>query len=649
MSTIHPAKTGTAILLVWILVLANAAFAMGAEAGENGASAGGGSVGSAVYAVYSSDFADTWGFTTSNAVLSVNTDDVAGNGTPKLQFTQTNQSGGRVAAKSLPASIKGEQVIVRFDWYPGKVNDKNAANPSENGGEFRIMDSSGNAVFTLNHTNLSPLRYFAGKQPAADTAVTNPQAWYTVEVNLDIRNNGYMLKLTDQAAGTGEEHSGSLSGVAFDGSVAQIRLVGMRTSGNNITWTTYLDNFTISHIPIPDNRITKVDRIPYHRVYVNETTEALSSIGLPAGVKVSLADNSQAVVGVSEWTAVGKPWNPHVAGVYEFRGKLAAVEGLENGFGRYATCYVYNRLAPPGAARQTEWLDRGAVALKADQGIFVSWRLLADEYRQDVTFNLYRNGARLNAEPLAVTNYADPSGVPGDLYRVETLAAGIPAGAYETAAEDRDYLAIPLQKPEGGTTATGSYTYSANDAGVGDLDGDGEYEVIVKWYPSNAIDSSQTGMTGPTLFDAYKLDGTLLWRINMGLNLTSGAHYNQFIVADFDGDGKSEFLIKTADATTVYGVTGGVYDSGKIMGIVGNPADNGKWVNEAGHVYGGPESITVFKGETGEILDTADYAFPLGDVSSWGDTWHNRSDRFLAGLAYLDGGKPSAVYGQRLL
>ncbi|NIK78794.1 hypothetical protein FHS15_003940 [Paenibacillus castaneae] len=603
---------------------------------------------------YFTDFGDTeelipnnWGFTTANAALSINTNDLGGNNSPKLQYSIVNQSGGRVASKIFDTAVKGNQILVAFDWYPGKVNDKGGS-ANENSGEFRILDSSDHIIFTINNTNNAPLTYFTGgkSETAAVTGMTNQETWYRVEVVIDLNTNEVNLTLTDQASDTSETYTVSLAGTAFDGSVASVRLVGVRTSGNNITWTTYMDNFGVYNVSIPANTITKVDRLPYHRVYVNETTDAIDSIGLPDTVTVTLADNSKVEAAVTEWSTVDRSWTSGEAGVYEFKGILADTEGLVNSFDRFATIYVYNRLAPSDSARQTEWLDLGVIALKSEDGIFISWRLLADEYDQDVTFNIYRNGEKLNTEPLWVTNYVDREGTPGDIYKVETLLQGISAETNEATAAGTDYLSIPMQKPEGGTTASGAYTYSVNDASVGDLDGDGQYEVIVKWYPSNAIDSSQEAMTGPTIFDAYRLDGTLLWRINMGLNLTSGAHYNQFIVADFDGDGKSEFLIKTADATTVYGTTNGKYDSSKVVSVIGNPDDDGKWVNDSGHIYGGPEYMSVFNGETGEVIDTIDYAFPLGDVASWGDTWHNRSDRFLAGLAYLDGVKPSAVYGR---
>ncbi|SDN03880.1 Ig-like domain (group 4) [Bacillus sp. OK048] len=588
-----------------------------------------------------------WGFTAANSTVSINRGNIKGNATDKLQYTIVNQSGGRVATKNLETAVKGKDILVKLDWYPGKNNDK-GDRQYENSGELRIIDSTGNTIFTLNNTNKEAIEYFAGSQAPAETFITNQEAWYEVRVHFDLINNQAVLTLTDKASGETKEYTSSLEGVAFDGSVKTVKLVGIRTSGNNHSWTTYLDDFGVYNVPIPSNTISKVDQLRYHHVKVNETTSDLSSIGLPETVTVTLADNSKKEVAVSEWKSVGKEWNPEISGVYEFKGILAETKGIDNSFNREATFYVYNRLLDPGIERQTEWLDRSVIALKSENGIFVSWRLLADEYAKDVTFNVYRNGKKVTSKPLNVTNYQDAKGSANDTYTVETLVNGQSVEKNEVKALAEDYLSIPMQKPEGGTTATGDYTYTVNDSSVGDLDGDGELEVIVKWYPTNAIDSSQTAMTGPTIFDAYKLDGTLLWRINMGLNLTSGAHYHQFIVADFDGNGKSDFLIKTADGTTAYGVTNGKFDSSKVLSEIGNPEDNGKWLAANGHIIGGPEYISVFNGETGEVIDTIDYAFPLGDDAgaSWGDTWQNRSDRFLAGLAFLDGKTPSAIYGR---
>jgi len=592
---------------------------------------------------------DPWGFTTANATLSINKDNVGGNATAKLQYSIVDQKGGRVATKNLDSAAKGQNILVKFDWYPGKINDKGST-PDENGGEFRLLDSAGNIVFTLNNTNKYPLTFFARGQAPTKTSITNPETWYHFEVNFDISTNQVSLKIAGQNGTAIEQHTSPIDSSLFDGSVASMRLVGIRTAGNNETWNTYLDNVEVSNVPVSSNTLYLVEKLPYHRVYVNKTTNDISSIGLPKTVNVTLADNSKREVAVTKWEPVGKEWDPSKAGVYEFNGTLAETEGIVNSFNKTAKIYVYNRLTPSENERQTEFLDRGVIALKSDEGVFVSWRLLADEYDKDVKFNVYRNGEKLNTHALDVTNYLDAAGSPADTYTVETLVNGKFTEKNDVKAASKDYLSIPMQKPEGGTLSNGqAYTYSVNDSGVGDLDGDGELEVIVKWYPSNAIDSSYATPTGPTIFDAYKLDGTLLWRMNMGHNLTSGAHYNQFVVADFDGDGKSEFLIKTADGTKTYGATDGKFDSSKVVSLIGNPDNDGKYVNSGGHVFGGPEYVSVFNGETGKVIDTIDYAFPVGEEdggASWGDTWFNRSDRFLSGLAYLDGKKPSAIIGR---
>ncbi|WP_199621256.1 rhamnogalacturonan lyase family protein [Paenibacillus alkalitolerans] len=588
-----------------------------------------------------------WGFVPFASTLAIHREEIAGNTTPKLQYNIVDQSGGRIATKELSSPVKGSKVRFEFDWYPGNVNDK-GNHQYENGGEVKFFDSANNSIFTLNHTNSANLSFYAGKQDRAATNISDPEAWYHVLVIFDLVNNEVKLSLTDQN-GAAEQYTSSLNGVDFNGSFSAIKLVGVRTSGNNLTWTTYLDNFGIYHVPLPDNAIVKVDQLPYHRVYVGETSEDIDSIGLPATVPVTLADGTNIDVPISEWVETGVQWNPGQSGVYEFRGTIVETEGIENVFNRSATLYVYNRLSPVDLPQQAEWLDRGVIALKSEDGIFISWRLLADEYDKDVKFNVYRNGRKLNTDPLTVTNYSDPEGVPGDTYTVETLIRGVAAENNEVTAASKDYLSIPLQKPEGGTTATGDYTYSSNDASVGDLDGDGEYELIVLWRPSNAMMALEDVITGPTIFDAYKLDGTLLWRINMGPNLTSGPQYHQFVVGDMDNDGKSEFSIKTADGTTVYGATDGVYDSSKVISVIGDPAAD--WINDGGHVFSGPEYISVFDGETGEVIDTIDFAFPVEKVEgdggiSWGDNFYNRSDRFLSALAYLDGITPSAVYGR---
>jgi autotransporter-associated beta strand protein len=224
-----------------------------------------------------------------------------------------------------------------------------------------------------------------------------------------------------------------------------------------------------------------------------------------------------------------------------------------------------------------------------------------------------------------------------------TLAADAPV---------QQYLRIPLQVPAGGTTPDGSYTYTPNDCSVGDLDGDGEYEIIVKWDPTNSKDNSQSGYTGNVYLDAYKLTGTQLWRIDLGKNIRAGAHYTQFFVYDFDGDGKAELVCKTAPGTKD-GTGTFIAQPGKFTGTPPAVLDhNADYRNTAGYILTGPEFFTVFNGLTGAEMATTNYVVPRSndptspDVTPWGDNYGNRVDRFLGCVAYLDGQRPSFVLGR---
>jgi len=284
------------------------------------------------------------------------------------------------------------------------------------------------------------------------------------------------------------------------------------------------------------------------------------------------------------------------------------------------------------SARQAEKLNRGVVAVKVASGVFVSWRLLGTE-DLSVSFNLYRNGTKVNATPITnSTNYQDTAGTTSSSYTVRAIVGGVEQAASPAASVwSNQYLDVPIQQPAGGTTPDGvSYTYTANDASVGDLDGDGDYEIVLKWDPTNSKDNSQSGYTGNVYIDAYKLNGTRLWRIDLGRNIRAGAHYTQFMVYDFDGDGKAEVVMKTADGTK----------DGTGVTIGSSTAD---YRNSSGYVLSGPEFLTVFNGQTGKAMSTIDYVPPRGTVSSWGDNYGNRVDRFLAGVAYLDGVRPSII------
>ena len=306
-----------------------------------------------------------------------------------------------------------------------------------------------------------------------------------------------------------------------------------------------------------------------------------------------------------------------------------------------------------------EALDRGLVAIasQGSAGNHVSFRMLGPEYAHaasggTVVYELLRDGAVI--ETLATTTHTiDPSGTSTSVYSVRPLIDGAALAVSETATVwSTPFLRLPLNKPAGGTTPGSptcqtpneAFSYHANDASVGDLDGDGSYEIVLKWDPSNAKDNSQTGCTGPVLLDAYTLSGERLWRIDLGPNIRAGAHYTQLIVYDLDGDGRAEVACKTAPGTR--DGSGAFLSNGPATGD-DDSASYRSIDNEGsrtGYVLTGPEYLTVFDGLTGTELATQTYTPGRGSVSSWGDGYGNRVDRFLAAVAYLDDtGLPSFV------
>ena len=316
---------------------------------------------------------------------------------------------------------------------------------------------------------------------------------------------------------------------------------------------------------------------------------------------------------------------------------ITAVVVVVAGSGAFIAPAAAGSAQPPaaGATASTERLDRGLISLRRGDGNFLSWRLLATD-APGTAFNVYRGSAKVNAVPIAAgTNYFDAGAPAGATYVVRPVTGGVEQAALvadtPVAALAASSMDVPIQLPSGGTTPDGvAYTYSANDASVGDLDGDGQYEFVLKWDPSNAKDNSQSGYTGNVFIDAYKLNGTRLWRIDLGRNIRAGAHYTQFQVFDYDGDGKAEVVMKTADGTR-----DGV---GTVIG-----SSSADYRNSSGYILTGPEYLTVFNGQTGAAMATASYVPARGTVSSWGDSYGNRVDRFLAGTAYLDGSRPSIV------
>lgn len=301
----------------------------------------------------------------------------------------------------------------------------------------------------------------------------------------------------------------------------------------------------------------------------------------------------------------------------------------------YAFISVFISSQAIAQSKQMEFLSRASVAVRqSSSAVYIGWRMLGTD-PSTIGFNVYRNGVKLNATPITnSTNYVDNVTTNGT-YTIRPVINGAEQAATPAVSVWTNiYKTIPLQIPPGGTTPSGeAYTYTANDCSVGDLDGDGEYEIVLKWDPTNSKDNSQSGYTGNVYIDAYRMNGTRLWRIDLGRNIRAGAHYTQFMVYDLDGDGKAEVAMKTADAT----IDG-------VGTVIGNASAD--YRNSSGYVLSGPEFLTIFNGQTGAAMATTNYLPARGTVSSWGDSYGNRVDRFVNAVAYLDGARPSLIMGR---
>lgn len=288
----------------------------------------------------------------------------------------------------------------------------------------------------------------------------------------------------------------------------------------------------------------------------------------------------------------------------------------------------------PDIQRQMENISRGVVAVKVGTGNLVSWRWLGTE-SADTKYNLYRDGVLITPDGTNMTSFTDLGGKDNSKYSVSAVVGGVEGEkSKEASVWANSYLDVKINKPEDGTVNNEAYSYKANDATVADLDGDGEYEIVLKWDPSNSKDAASSGFTGPCIIDAYKMDGTQMWRINMGPNIRSGAHDTQILAYDFDGDGKAEVALRTADGTV----------DGK-GNVIGNAKSNWAAVSNGKNLTG-PLYLSVFNGVTGEVMDTTDYDPQTNapSMESFGDNWGNRSERYLACVAYIDGVKPSMVF-----
>lgn len=324
---------------------------------------------------------------------------------------------------------------------------------------------------------------------------------------------------------------------------------------------------------------------------------------------------------------------------------------------------------------------RGLVAYrKSSSGpVYISWRYLKSD-DLNIQFNIYRSvitggvegsRTRVNAVPLAKSTFYSYATSASDAMKfylrqvVDGIEGETDLDSYvlKSIADGggNPWIEIPMQQIAGDT----DWKYSPNDASFADLDGDGQMEIVVHRTGASQ-DNSNSGITDPPVFQAYKLDGTFLWEINLGVNIREGAHYTQFMLYDLDGDGKAELVCKTAE--------GGKDAKGKNIGedyfpeykakynLTTNYNPNANYRNSGGYILSGPEFLTVFNGETGEEIVTTEYDPPRYSTvynggnevprlsqsgselkSRWGDDYGNRVDRFLACVAYLDGIHPSVV------
>ena len=314
-------------------------------------------------------------------------------------------------------------------------------------------------------------------------------------------------------------------------------------------------------------------------------------------------------------------------------------------------------LSAPQSKAQTyvERLSRGVVAVPAaEKGNFVSWRFLSTD-KPGTTFNLMRDGDVIASGLANVTNFTDINGTKDSRYAVQTLVNGtVQETSDEIQAWAQPYLSVPLIRPLDQTMPDGkTCTYTPNDCSTADMDGDGDYEIILKWDPSNSHDNSHTGYTGEVFLDCYKTEGVMMWRVSLGKNIRAGAHYTQFMVYDFDGDGKGELICKTAPGSK--DGRGNYVTEAATDPEIKNADNEADYRGTNGHVLNGPEYLTVFSGKDGHAVHTIFYnpnrAFGVGGApeyarEEWGDHGPgNRGERYLACVAFLGGAQenPSAI------
>lgn len=290
------------------------------------------------------------------------------------------------------------------------------------------------------------------------------------------------------------------------------------------------------------------------------------------------------------------------------------------------------------AQRPMDKLDRGLVAIKVSNGVYCSWRIPGEEW-YDVKYNLYRDGTLVNPTPLNVSNYTDASGTLTSTYTVKAVVNGSEQTACSPASVwSQQYLSIPMKDVYipmiGDNQKKSNSLFELNDASVADLDGDGQYEIIIKRTNGDFTVANDSAFTR---FEAYKMNGTKLWQIDCGPNMVSGSNVEVNCVAyDWDGDGKAEVVMRCADGTQL---NDGTYIGDKTV----NTRNTISQTANLTYTNTGNEYLILLDGETGTLLDNVTYPLPRGNASDWGDAYGHRSSKYFFGAPFLDGRKPSLV------
>lgn len=300
------------------------------------------------------------------------------------------------------------------------------------------------------------------------------------------------------------------------------------------------------------------------------------------------------------------------------------------------------------AQRPMDKLDRGLVAVKKPVGVYVGWRIQGEEY-YDTQYNLYRDGVKLNETPLDVSNYVDASGTAASTYTVRAVVRGVEQEACAPVKVWSDsYLTVPMGRVYSRRGHDVTHLYDLNDVSAADLDGDGQYELIVK--RTNMTDANDLfpveNDSAYVCFEAYKLDGTKLWTIDCGPNMVSGSNVETNIVAyDWDGDGKAELLMRAADGTILPGNV-------VIGDISRNYRDRITHSPNLTYMTTGAEYLLYMEGATASLYNQRE--FPLkrleeGETDlkkAWGDDTGHRCNKFFFGAPFLDGRRPSIFLGR---